>query len=134
MKRLIALTITMLMVFVFPAVAGGNDDDKVTICHAAGQAGTTKFVTITVDRNALKGHFDEKGTPLAGHEQDYMGACKDPSPSPSAKPSESAKPSQSAKPTASPVAAPTEKPATTAAPKTSAPAAPIKKLPSTSTN
>jgi hypothetical protein len=53
--------------------------DKVTICHAAGQAGTTKFVTLTIGYEAVYGpggHFNEDGTPQAGHEQDYFGACQ----------------------------------------------------------
>ncbi len=53
-------------------------NDKVTICHAAGLAGTTKFVTLTISVNAVYGnggHFYENGTPQAGHEQDYFGPC-----------------------------------------------------------
>lgn len=61
---------------VWAGAATGGDNHKVTICHAAGQAGTTKYETIEVDEHALKGHFDENGTPQAGHEQDYMGACE----------------------------------------------------------
>jgi hypothetical protein len=55
--------------------------DKVTICHAAGLEGTDKYVELTISENAVSGangnagHFDENGTPLAGHEQDYFGAC-----------------------------------------------------------
>jgi hypothetical protein len=49
---------------------GGND--KITICHAAGRAGTTKYVEITVSKNASYAHLDEHGTPRAGHEEDYI--------------------------------------------------------------
>jgi hypothetical protein len=55
--------------------------DKVIICHAAGLEGTDQYVELTVAVQALEGangdagHFDENGTPLAGHEQDYFGAC-----------------------------------------------------------
>ena len=62
-------------------VAHGNN--KVTICHASGLAGTTKFETLTIGYNAVygpAGHFYENGTPKAGHEQDYIGACKTPTP------------------------------------------------------
>ena len=55
-----------------------QNEDKVTICHAAGLAGTTHYITLTISRNAVfgpGGHFFENGTPQAGHEQDYMGAC-----------------------------------------------------------
>lgn len=54
------------------AARGGSD--KITICHAAGRAGTTHYVEITVSANAANGHFYENGTPMAGHEQDYLAA------------------------------------------------------------
>lgn len=50
-------------------------NEKVTICHAAGKAGTTKYVTITISKNGLNGHFHNNGTPRAGHEEDYFGPC-----------------------------------------------------------
>jgi len=56
--------------------------DKVTLCHASGQAGTTKFETLTVgysaayaNANGNGGHFTASGTAQAGHELDYLGAC-----------------------------------------------------------
>lgn len=62
------------------ALAGSEGgEDKVTLCHAAGLAGTTQYVTLTVGYPAAygpAGHFDENGTPNAGHEQDYLGACE----------------------------------------------------------
>jgi hypothetical protein len=51
---------------------------KVTICHAAGRAGTTKFVQLSINENALGAHFEDNGTTRAGHEQDTMGACTGP--------------------------------------------------------
>ena len=56
------------------------DEETFTICHAAGLEGTTQFVTLTLPFEAVfgeAGHFFENGTPRAGHEQDYMGACKE---------------------------------------------------------
>ncbi len=53
--------------------------DKLTICHAAGKAGTTKFVEVTACENAITGragHFFEDGTPQAGHEDDIFGPCE----------------------------------------------------------
>jgi hypothetical protein len=50
----------------------GSAHDKITICHAAGRAGTTKYVEITVSRSASNAHLDEHGTPRAGHEKDYI--------------------------------------------------------------
>jgi hypothetical protein len=49
-----------------------DKNDKITICHAAGRAGTTKYVEITVSKNASSAHLDEHGTPRAGHEKDYI--------------------------------------------------------------
>ena len=54
--------------------------DKVTICHAAGLEGTTHYETLTIGYEAVygpAGHFYENGTPQAGHEQDYLGACNE---------------------------------------------------------
>jgi hypothetical protein len=46
---------------------------KVTICHAAGLAGTTKYVEITISGNAGDTpHLNDNGTPKAGHEQDFL--------------------------------------------------------------
>ena len=48
---------------------------KVTICHAAGKAGTTHFVQLTVAFNAAfgrGGHFKENGSGSAGHEGDFV--------------------------------------------------------------
>ena len=58
-------------------IAAANPD-KVTLCHAAGRDDTTQFVTLEIAYNAAygpAGHFNEDGTPQAGHEQDYIGAC-----------------------------------------------------------
>jgi hypothetical protein len=52
--------------------------EKVIVCHAAGQEGTTKFVTLEVPATETgfpQGHYTEDGTPLAGHEADYLGPC-----------------------------------------------------------
>ncbi len=54
--------------------------EQVTLCHAAGQAGSPNFVTMTIGGNVVygpAGHLNENGTPQAGHEQDYLGACGD---------------------------------------------------------
>lgn len=72
----------------FALVASGAaraGEDKVTLCHAAGQEGTTQYVTITVGYPAAfgpAGHFYENGTPRAGHEQDYLGPCQETPPPP----------------------------------------------------
>lgn len=88
-----AATVALALSIALAGTASAND--KVTICHAAGKAGTTKYVTLTISHNALygangnAGHFSENGTPRAGHEQDYFGACKtttpDPTPTPTPK-------------------------------------------------
>ena len=64
-----------------PVCPGGHPTEKVTLCHAAGLAGTTQYRTITVGWMAAfgpAGHFFENGTPRAGHEQDYLGKCRPP--------------------------------------------------------
>lgn len=104
----VALT-SLVLARVTPVYA--NPADKLTICHGAGQDGTTQYVTLTLSRNAVYqdqgngGHFYENGTPKAGHEHDYLGECRatSPSASPSANPSAnpSATPSTSADPSAS---------------------------------
>jgi hypothetical protein len=76
LRRLAALvSAAVLALGMVTAVSAG---EKITICHAAGLDGTTKFVTLTISENAVYGeggHFNENGTTQAGHEQDYMGAC-----------------------------------------------------------
>jgi len=61
-----------------PSLAGGPAP-QVTICHAAGRAGTTHFITLTVSQNGLGAHFLSNGTPKAGHELDTLGPCTQPS-------------------------------------------------------
>ena len=56
--------------------AGGAP--KVTICHAAGRAGTTHYIQLTIAIGGLNGHFLNNGTPKAGHEDDYLGPCTGP--------------------------------------------------------
>ena len=81
MKKLAVITVVlgavMSMFMAGPAAA----NTKVTICHAAGLAGTTQYVTLTIAWQAVygeAGHFYENGTPRAGHEQDYLGPCNPP--------------------------------------------------------
>jgi hypothetical protein len=81
----VAAALAIVLVFLVPAVAESNKPnnngggDKVTLCHAAGLDGTTKYVTLTLSENAVYkeqgGHFYENGTPRAGHEDDYLGPC-----------------------------------------------------------
>lgn len=83
----------------------------VTICHAAGLQGTTQFVTLTLPYVAVygeAGHFNENGTPRAGHEQDYLGECVTPTPTPT--PSGSPTPTPSGSPTPTPSGSPTPTP------------------------
>ena len=53
-----------------------------TFCHVAGRAeDPANTVTLTLPYNAVfgqAGHFNEDGTPQAGHEQDHLGACQTP--------------------------------------------------------
>jgi hypothetical protein len=79
-RRVIAATLAAVILAGVPIThAAGSPPDKVTICHAAGRAGTTHYVELTISERAVYkpngGHFYENGTPQAGHEQDYFGPC-----------------------------------------------------------
>jgi len=82
MKQALMFVVVCAAMFVAGFAATGafaTNDKKVTICHAAGLDGTTKYVTLTISENAVYGpggHFNENGTPQAGHEDDYLGACE----------------------------------------------------------
>ena len=58
--------------------------DFVTFCHVAGrEEDPANTVTLTLPYNAAfgqAGHFNEGGTPNAGHEQDHLGPCEAPPP------------------------------------------------------
>lgn len=60
-------------------MALADKPEMVTLCHAAGRDDTTQFVTLTIPHTAAfgqAGHFNEDGTPAAGHENDYLGPCE----------------------------------------------------------
>ena len=61
------------------ALAGDHPPggDKIYICHASGQAGTTKFETLYLPPAGVAAHFENNGTPKAGHELDYFGPCNE---------------------------------------------------------
>lgn len=90
MKRMRDAILALLVVASVPlllaGVAQAEGQEKVTICHAAGLDGTTHYVTLTLAYPAVfgqAGHFYENGTPRAGHEDDYLGACvEEPDPEP----------------------------------------------------
>jgi hypothetical protein len=74
MKRTLTVSLaiaTLTLCLAVPVLAA----DTVTICHAAGLAGTTQFTTLTIPESAASAHFNDDGTPAAGHEDDYLGAC-----------------------------------------------------------
>lgn len=80
MRRFSALLVIVLacLGIALPVVAA--QPVFITFCHAAGQAGTTQFVTLTLPEQAVfgqAGHFNEDGTPQAGHEDDYLGECEE---------------------------------------------------------
>ncbi len=115
-------------------------NDKITICHAAGQDDTLRFVTLTLNEHAVygqAGHFYENGTPQAGHENDYFGECEvvaTPTPTPTPICEECVTPTPTSTPeptpTPSPTPEPTPTPVTTPTPTpvadlTPAPTAPV---------
>lgn len=68
---------TLIVAVAIPLTAMGKSE-KIVICHAAGQGGTENFVTLELAPQAVYGnggHFEENGTPSAGHEGDHLGAC-----------------------------------------------------------
>ena len=93
MKKYLFIAALMLSIIaVATAGAAANDPTPgwdpapeghtVTFCHVAGLAeDPANTVTITADEHAVfgqAGHFEENGTPRAGHEQDYLGPCEEP--------------------------------------------------------
>lgn len=117
MKKFVAaLTLAFALAFgaftMAPALAA--PPAKVTICHAAGLAGTTKYVELTISENAVygrkgnAGHFEENGTPRAGHEQDYFGPCKvDATPTPTPTDTATSTPTPTVTTTPTPTVTPT---------------------------
>ena len=63
--------------------ADNGNDDKITICHVAGRAeDPANYLTLTLPPSAVYGnsngnggHFNQDGTPQAGHEHDSFGPC-----------------------------------------------------------
>ena len=80
-KLLIALATIFGIILVLPNAASATREERppVTFCHAAGQDDTLTFVTLTLPYVAVfgpAGHFNEGGSTQAGHEADYLGACR----------------------------------------------------------
>lgn len=48
-----------------------TENEKVTICHATSSE-ENPWVRIVVSENAIGGHFENPGTPKAGHEDDLL--------------------------------------------------------------
>lgn len=47
--------------------------DKALLCHKAGRAGgPANSIVLSLPQAALSAHLDEHGTPMAGHEQDFL--------------------------------------------------------------
>ena len=111
-----------LFAFIGTAKAQTFDPDPpghlVTFCHVAGlEEDPANTITITADEHAVlnpqAGHFNEQGTPNAGHEQDYFGPCEgDVTPSPTPPPPTSPPPTTPPPPTDPPTttATPTQMP------------------------
>lgn len=77
-KRTVFVVLVILVLLGVSAFVTFAQQGKVTICHAAGKAGTLKYVELTLSYNAVygkAGHFLEPGSPNAGHENDIEGPC-----------------------------------------------------------
>lgn len=121
MKKFLGGLIAIAFVISFGSVVQAGD--KVVVCHAAGRADTTQFVTLEVPPNEggfPQGHFTEDGTAEAGHEADYLGQCiveVTPSPSSIATPSPSpTTPTITPTPSPTPAVTPTPTPVVTPSP------------------
>lgn len=77
---------------VFGAPKEDKEDKKVTICHATSSE-TNPYTRIVVSENAIGGHFDNPGTPKAGHEDDILLEGEQDCPGPETPPREDEKPS-----------------------------------------
>ena len=69
LKKIAAVSFIVSFAFSFAALAYAPS--KVTICHATSST-TTPYVKTVVSPNAISGHFDNHGTPIAGHEGDIL--------------------------------------------------------------
>lgn len=67
----IAVAILLGLVLGIAIARADAPEHKVTICHATS-SDTNPYVRIVVDQHATAGHFDNNGTPLAGHEDDIL--------------------------------------------------------------
>lgn len=111
------LAFVLLALAVPSLVAANGQPEKVTICHAAGLADEpANWVTLTLPWVAVygqAGHFNENGTPQAGHEEDYLGPCvSESTPTPTPTPT----PTMSVVPTPTPTVVPTTTPTPSAEP------------------
>lgn len=112
----ITLVLIMGLAVMLAFSSSASASNKVTICHASGLAGTTKYETLTIGWMAVygpAGHFYENGTPRAGHEQDYLGACEISTSTP--------RPTSTFTPTATPMPTNTSEPTATPHPPTNTP-------------
>ena len=72
------VVLALLIVAAAPRLGEAARLSKVTkyfVCHAAGQEGTTHFEYLELPYQATfgqAGHFNEDGTPRAGHEDDFL--------------------------------------------------------------
>lgn len=83
-KRLITVILATPLIVTGVALAKQDtpkEDKKITICHATS-AEKNPWVRIVVSENAYKAHFENPGTPLAGHEDDVLLQGDKPCPEP----------------------------------------------------
>ena len=62
---------SLLILLVITGPAGAQGVQKTAICHATSSAGNP-YTFLELPPEPLSAHFDDNGTPLAGHEEDYF--------------------------------------------------------------
>jgi hypothetical protein len=68
----VSILLTLFLLLSVVKLASADPEEKVSICHVTGNGNE---ITLTLGEAALKGHFNESGTPREGGLRDYWAAC-----------------------------------------------------------
>lgn len=70
-RKVVIIIILLILLLLLATNTLAVAPEKVTICHATSSE-TNPYTRIVVSENAIGGHFDNPGTPKAGHEDDLL--------------------------------------------------------------